>query len=724
MSDDYTANTQTTGTVTVGDSTTGEIETGGDRDWFAVTLEAGKTYRIDLEGAPTGDGTLDDPYLHGVHDADGFLIDGTTNDDVGTSLNSQLFFTADDDGTYYVAAGAFSVHQVGTYTLSVEEVTDDYTSDTQTTGTVTVGDSTKGKIESWGDRDWFAVTLEAGKTYRIDLEGSPTGDGTLFDPYLRGVHDADGALIAGTTNDDGGTGTNSRLFFTADDAGTYYVAAGAHADQLGTYTLSVEEVTDDDYAAGTETTGTVTVGDSTTGDIELPDDRDWFAVTLEAGKTYRIDLEGSPTGDGTLRDPFLRGVHDADGVLIAGTTDDDGGRSLNSRLLFTADDAGTYYVAAGAHGSRLGTYTLSVEEVPDDHAAGTGTTGTVTVDDSTTGKIEFSGDRDWFAVTLEANKTYRIDLEGAPTGDGTLSNPYLRGVHDADGVLIDGTTDDDGGTDSNSRLFFTADDAGTYYVAAGAHGSQLGTYTLSVEEIPDDYAAGTGTTGTVTVGDSTTGDIEFSGDRDWFAVILEAGKTYRIDLEGSPTGDGTLRDAFLRGVHDEDGVLIAGTTNNNGGTGRNSQLFFTADDAGTYYVAAGAHGSRLGTYTLSVEEITDDHAAGTETTGTVTVGDSTTGDIEFRGDRDWFAVTLEAGKTYRIDLEGAPTGDGTLSDPFLRGVHDADGVRIARTKNDDGGTGFNSRLLFTADDAGTYYVAAGAYADQLGTYTLSVEEVM
>ena len=108
----------------------------------------------------------------------------------------------------------------------------------------------------------------------------------------------------------------------------------------------------------------------------------------------------------------------------------------------------------------------------------------------------------------------------------------------------------------------------------------------------------------------------------------------------------------------------------------------------------------------------------------MTVGDSTTGDIEFRGDRDWFAVTLEAGKTYRIDLEGSPTGDGTLSDPYLRGVHDADGVRIAGTKNDDGGTGFNSRLLFTAGDAGTYYVAAGAYADRVGTYTLSVEEVM
>ena len=72
MSDDYLATTGTTGAVSVGGSATGDIETWrGDRDWFAVSLEAGKTYRFDLEGAPTGGGTLPDPYLRGVHDAIG-----------------------------------------------------------------------------------------------------------------------------------------------------------------------------------------------------------------------------------------------------------------------------------------------------------------------------------------------------------------------------------------------------------------------------------------------------------------------------------------------------------------------------------------------------------------------------------------------------------------------------------------------------------------------------
>ena len=730
MSDDYTSDTQTTGAVTVGGSTTGDIEIGRDQDWFEVTLEAGKTYRIDLKGSPSGDGTLRNPHLRGVHDEHGDLIAGTANNNGGTGRNSRVLFTPDEDGTYYIAAGGHG-NRSGTYTLSVREFTDDYAAGTETTGTVTVGGPTTGDIESRADEDWFAVTLDAGKTYRIDLEGAPTRGGTLGDPYLRGVHNADGDLIAGTTNDDGGTGFNSQLFFTADDGGTYYIAAGAYGGNRGTYTLSVEEDSvPDDYAAGTETTGTVTVDDSTTGDIEFSDDQDWFAVNLEAGKTYRIDLEGSRTGDGTLRNPYLRGVHDADGVLIADTTDDDGGTSLNSQLFFTAADDGTHYVAASAYADGLGTYKLSVEEIPDDYAAGTETTGTVTVGDSTTGDIEFSGDQDWFAVNLEAGKAYQIDLRGSPTGDGTLSDPYLRGVHDANGALIAGTTSDDRVADKNSQLFFTADDTGTYYVAAGAYADHLGTYTVSVREATDDYAAGTETTGTVTVGGSKKGSTELPDDRDWFAVTLEANKTYRIDLEGWWTWEGTLFDPYLHGVHDAEGTLIAGTTNDNGGKGANSRLLFTPDDDGTYYVAAGASANagalsnQLGTYKLSVEEITDDYAAGTETTGTVPVGGSATGNIETGGDQDWFAVTLDAGKTYQIDLEGSRTGAGTLPDPYLHGVHDAGGALIAGTTNDDGGTGFNSQLLFTADAAGTYYVAAGTYAEDLGTYTLSVEEVM
>ena len=732
---DLPANTSTTGVVAVGGSATGEIFW-GDRDWFAVELEANKAYRIDLEGWWTGHGTLRDPYLRGIYDADGVRIPGTTNDDGGAGSNSREYLTTTEAGTYYLAAGAWGGGE-GTYKLSVVEVVDDFGVGTGTTGTVAVGGSATGEIIDYADdRDWFAVELEAGKTYRIDLKGAWTGDGTLYDPYLRGIHDMDGVLISGTRGDNGGVGRQSRVTFTATADGTYYVAAGAahpHGSndfQEGTYTLFVTDITNgipDDYAAGTGTSGAVAVGSSATGEIEFRDDRDWFAVELEAGKTYRIDLEGYWTGDDTLCDPYLRGIYDADGDRFAGTTNDDGGTERNSRVYFTAAENATYYVAAGGDYYWEGTYTLSVTEAVDDLAAGTGTSGAVAVGGSATGEIDFWGDRDWFAVELEADKIYRIDLRRSGSEYDRLHDPYLRGVHDADGNFIAGTTNDDVGRSPNSRVYFTAEDAGTYYVAAGGYGKTDGTYTLSVRDvtdtITDDYEAGTETTGVVAVGGSARGEIEMGGDHDWFAVQLAAGKSYAVDIEAHSTRSGSLGDPYLRGIHDADGNRIAYTANDDGGWGTDSRVTFTAEDAGTYYVAASAQGAGEGTYKLSVAEYQDDFAAGTGTRGVVAVGGSATGEIDVWGDRDWFAVDLEAGTTYRFNMEGLGDWRVRLSNPWLRGIHDADGVLIADTANKPGFYQ-NERVTFTAEADGTHYVAASSDINGVGAYTLSVEEVM
>ena len=739
LTDDYSATRGTTGEVGVDNLVTGEIDYRGDRDWFRVSLEEGATYEIYLEGSPTGNGTLRDPYLRGVYDRNGNRIAGTTDDDGGVDLNSEVTFTPQYSGNHYVAAGGH-LGSKGTYTLSVLKVADsvsvpdDFTATTGTTGAVAVGGSATGEIDYGGDRDWFAVTLVAGKTYQIDLKGSRTGEGTLEDPFLRGIHDENGVRIAGTGNNNGGTGRNSRVEFTADDAGTYYVAAGASGDQEGTYTLSVTELAGvgDDFAASRQTTGVVEVGGSTTGEIERSLDRDWFAVELVANTTYQIDLEGAGAFAGTLRDPFLRGIHGSNGNLISGTRNDDFGMSWNSRVDFTPTADGTYYVAAGAYGGLTGTYTLSVVDSADilrpgdDYTEGTGTTGAVAVGGSATGEIETLGDQDWFAVTLVADKTYQIDLKGSPTGNA-LGDPYLYGIHDVNGVLIVGTTDDDGGEGFDSRVEFTPVDAGTYYVAAGGlNGDEVGTYTLSVAEFPDDFSATTRTTGAVAVGGSATGEIDYPNDRDWFAVELDAGRTYRIELKGNYTGDGSLGDPYLAGVHDADGGLITGTTNDDvNNTNTNSRVSFTPVDAGTYYVAAGGLAEdELGTYTLTVAEVIDDYLATTQTTGAVAVGGSVTGEIEIVGDRDWFAVTLVAGKTYQIDLKGDDTGDVTLDDPYLYGIHNADGDLISGTEDDDGGEGINSRVTFTSVDAGTYYVAAGSTELTEGAYTLTVIEVI
>ena len=737
--DDYPSATSTTGVVTVDGSVTGEIERSGDHDWFAVDLVEGRFYRIDLEGRSTGDGTLYDPYLRGVYDANGVLLAGTRDDDSGVGRNSRAFFIASEGATYYVAAGAYA-YQKGTYTLSVTEVDrddflagtatsgDDYRSDVMTTGTVMVGGSVRGEIEHAHDQDWFAVTLVAGKTYRINLQRLP-GDADRSDPYLLhpyqpGVHDSEGNLIDDTTHDYSGHFPDSRVYyFAATKDGTHYVSAGYHGYITGTYRLSVTEM-DDAQTAGTDTTGTVTVGGSVTGNINFPGDRDWFAVTLVTGRTYHFDLEGAPNSTRTLLDPYLRGVYDSEGNLIGDTTADDGGFVVNSRVALAATQDGIHYVSASGNGNRTGTYRLSVTEVADVQTAGTDTSGTVSVGGKVRGMIELPDDQDWFAVTLVAGTTYRINLEGVSTYDGTLNDPYLHGVYDSEGRLIGETTDDDGGEGRNSQVSFKTTEGGTYvrtyYVSAGADGSGTGTYELSVTQV-DRLNAVTEISGTVLVGGSVMGEIGYVSDQDWFAVTLVAGTVYHIDLEGSRTGAGTLAYPHLRGVYDLEGNRLGGTGIPRGYT--NERIVFAATADGIHYVSASGNGNRTGTYRLSVTEVADVQTAGTDTSGTVPVGRSVTDEIDYPNERDWFAVTLVAGTTYRIDLEGQSNGAGTLYDPYLHGVYDSHGNLIGDTTADDGGSGRNSRVLFTATEGGIYYVSAGADGSGTGTYRLSVTDV-
>ena len=254
--------------------------------------------------------------------------------------------------------------ELGHYRLAVHEVSDDHGATRGMAGAVALGSPTPGSIDYPGDHDWFAVTLKAGKAYRIDVEGSSTGAGTLNIPRLVGVHDADGAYVKGSGNSHSAPGQNDRVYFTASGDGTYYMAVRGLAQTEGTYRVSVTEVADDDdFSSDTLTTGVVLDdGDPVEGRVDFAADRDWFAVKLDAEQRYRIDLEGSATGKGTLRDPDLYGVYRENGTFIPGTTDLYDGVGNNARVFFTPDSSGTYYVSAGGFGASGATYQLSVTE--------------------------------------------------------------------------------------------------------------------------------------------------------------------------------------------------------------------------------------------------------------------------------------------------------------------------------------------------------------------------
>ena len=131
----------------------------------------------------------------------------------------------------------------------------------------------------------------------------------------------------------------------------------------------------------------------------------------------------------------------------------------------------------------------------------------------------------------------------------------------------------------------------------------------------------------------------------------------------------------------------------------NSQVGYSAAADGSVYVSAQTADGGTGSYRLSAREIAGDVPGSTATSAELSVNAPVSGNIDFRDDQDWYRFEVKSGATYLFDLEGSPTGAGTLGNPYLR-LLDSGGNEIA-ANGDAGGpvartARSGTRLLSTA----------------------------
>lgn len=113
----------------------------------------------------------------------------------------------------------FSIATISFGDSAVVNETTDAPWSTGTPYTIGVGDTFNGTLSSNTDGDIINLTVVAGETYTIDLAAA---SGSSVDTYLR-IFTSSGQYV--TTDDDGGTGSNSRLTLTFATSGTYLIAA-------------------------------------------------------------------------------------------------------------------------------------------------------------------------------------------------------------------------------------------------------------------------------------------------------------------------------------------------------------------------------------------------------------------------------------------------------------------------------------------------------------------
>jgi hypothetical protein len=129
---------------------------------------------------------------------------------------------------------------------------------------------------------------------------------------------------------------------------------------------------------------------------------------------------------------------------------------------------------------------------------------------------------------------------------------------------------------------FKAATAGQHSVEVSGYSSYLGTYSVQLSTLSDDFGDTPGTGASLALGVTRTGNLDYAADVDYFAITLVAGTTYTVTVTATSIAN-TLYDPTL-------GVVTLSTART-----------FTAASSGTYYLRIAASTYSTGPYSVLVQ---------------------------------------------------------------------------------------------------------------------------
>jgi uncharacterized caspase-like protein len=309
-----------------------------------------------------------DTYLMVVEDGGGY---SRNDDDSGGGTDSRIAFTAPETGTYLIRANSVGSGATGAYTLEVHDDSPESSAASPqpqapsavAARDIAIGGTVSSSLDASDPKERDGTYYETwrfngrrGQNVSITLKSS------AFDPYM--LMDGPGGSMW-VSNDDGGGGTDSRIFARLPADGEYTLKANALREGgTGAYELGITS-TGIDRAAAQMPSGTleaVTAGQTVNGTLgaSSPLLRDStyyqeYRYTAHRGESVTVTLKSKAF------DSWLV-VYQPGGFFQL--SDDDSGGERDSKLTFSFPEDGTYVIRANTLNKReAGAYTLQLDAV-------------------------------------------------------------------------------------------------------------------------------------------------------------------------------------------------------------------------------------------------------------------------------------------------------------------------------------------------------------------------
>jgi len=294
----------------------------------------------------------------------GRIVDGEFqldefNDDGAGGNDSRIEFTLPADGPYVIRANVVGRGRTGAYTLTLTRAGGS-AGGSSGGNVLSAGQSFTGALESsdplWTDNthyDLWRYYGRAGERLTVIMR-SPS-----FSSYMQygRLNGTEFSYLGGSSGRTIGGQQETVLDITLPETGVYGIRANSHGRHTGQYVITVSSSGASGTSSGsslpTIRVGSAIRGSLTTADVQT--DSGWYhkdyTLSGSRGQVIQVDLESDEF------DTFID--------LYQGATwlaqDDDGGDGLDSRLVYTLPESGSYTICVRSrYANRTGSYTLSV----------------------------------------------------------------------------------------------------------------------------------------------------------------------------------------------------------------------------------------------------------------------------------------------------------------------------------------------------------------------------
>ncbi|MYD35426.1 MAG: hypothetical protein F4X20_00140 [Dehalococcoidia bacterium] len=349
----------------------------------------------------------------------------------------------------------------------------------------------------------------------------------------------------------------------------------------------------------------------------------------------------------------------------------------------------------------------------DEHGDTVDDADAVTVGTPVEGVIDWEGDRDVFQFTAKEGQAYRVEATLVTLGAASLA------LSDANILSTRTRVSQD---PQSPFIIWKARESGVYYIHVNSEGSETGIYELTISELAgDDHGDDTDSATAISVGESIEATMDYSEDIDYFRFTAKAGHLYRLDMTSGA-------DFFQAEVYEQDpecwdGLCwVADFSSNEVATyqdGPESRNSWHAEKPSDYYIRVESSWSNPpASYTLTITDVTDDHANTPDGATVATVGVPIEGVMDWEDDLDYFRFTAEAGQTYHIEVILGTLPDWHVILMGSGGVEFEEHRDFSIWNKWEGG----QFIEWDAPESGDYYIGVkGGYLGwDTGSYTLTI----